>query len=59
MLLADLSLKVADHQYQLVHDIPATAEALAKQNFFRGKIAAFEDLLELKDELKQWKEEHK
>src|SRR6266705_2942650 len=54
LLAADLKDKVAQHSNDIVHGIPATAEANAQMNFFRGKVAAFEDLLGLAEELKEW-----
>jgi hypothetical protein len=48
-------LAVEDLSYRLVHQLPKGEEARLEQAFWRGKIAAFEDLLLLKDEWKRWK----
>jgi hypothetical protein len=50
---------VDDLTFQLIHKIPSTEEARAGENFWRGKISAFEDLLGLAEELKEWKESQK
>jgi hypothetical protein len=42
-----------------VHEIPATVEKAAEQNFLRGKIAGWEDLLEFAKDLADWKADHR
>jgi hypothetical protein len=59
VLLSDLQDKADSLSYQIVHKIPSTDEAVAGENFLRGKVSAFEDLLGLAEELKQWKADHK
>lgn len=44
---------------QVVHGLPVSEKDVAEQNFLRGKIAAYEDFIELADELKQWREMHR
>jgi hypothetical protein len=50
---------VAELSGNIVHAVPATAEKNAELNFFRGKVAAFEDLLGLAEELEDWKKTQK
>jgi hypothetical protein len=55
-LLADCRDKAADLSAQVVHDVTWDAETVAKQNFMRGKISAYEDLAGLAEELRERKE---
>jgi hypothetical protein len=55
LLQSDLMDKAAQHSNDIVHGIPATAEKNAEMNFWRGKVAAFEDLIGLAEELEEWK----
>jgi len=41
----------------IVHDIPHTPENVALQNFDRGCVSVLEDLLELAEEYRKWKEQ--
>jgi hypothetical protein len=59
VLLADLRLLASEAGDFILHNVPTTDAATAEQNFFRGKIAAFEDLLGLAEEVREWKEKHK
>jgi hypothetical protein len=54
----DCRRKAEDLRHKIVHKIPTTDEAVAIQNFERGQIAALEDIIGLKQELKEWKENH-
>jgi hypothetical protein len=47
---------VAEHSRDIVHGIPKNEVDVAEQNFLRGKVSAFEDLLELAQEYQEWKE---
>jgi hypothetical protein len=58
-VLADLKDKVRELSDDIVHRVPSTPEANAELNFFRGKVAAFEDLLGLGEEWEQWKKTQK
>ena len=40
----------------IIHKVPTTDEAVAQQNFQRGKIAGYKDLLQLAEEWQEWKE---
>jgi hypothetical protein len=57
-LVEDCRRKAEDLRHKIVHKIPTTDEAVAIQNFERGQIAALEDIIGLKQELKEWKENH-
>lgn len=59
MLLADLRLVVEERGYEIVHGIPKNDADVAEQNFLRGKISAFEDLIGLAEEYREWKESKK
>lgn len=54
-LLKDCQEKAEAEGYKIIHGIPPDAKAVAEQNFFRGKISAWEDLLGLAEELKVWR----
>jgi hypothetical protein len=54
LLLQDLKGKVDEHSAQVVHGLPVERKHDAEQCFFRGKIAAFEDLEGLSEELKEF-----
>lgn len=56
MLLADLRDKVQAHSYEITHGVPRSEVDVAEQNFLRGKISAFEDLIGLAEEYREWKE---
>jgi hypothetical protein len=58
-LQADLALYVKDKGSAIIHGIPKNEVDVAEQNFLRGKISAFEDLIELAEEYKEWKERDK
>lgn len=55
LLLVDLKAKVSELAHDVVHGVAPTMEVLAEQNFWRGKISAFEEIIELADELQQWR----
>jgi hypothetical protein len=59
VLLADLRLKVEEESRDVVLNIPTTETAVAQQNYSRGRISAFMDLLELADDYREWKESKK
>jgi hypothetical protein len=54
-----LRAKVEDSTYEVIHGIPKSEVDVAEQNFMRGKISAFEDLIGLAEEYKEWKEPKK
>ena len=56
VVLADLRDKVAVHSYDIVHGLPKNSVDEAEQNFMRGKVSAFEDLIGLAEEYREWKE---
>ena len=56
LLLVDLRLKVEEESRDVVRNIPTTETAVAQQNYARGRVSAFMDLLELADDYRQWKE---
>jgi len=55
LLLLDLKAKADEYAYQIAHGIPTSTKDDREQMLFRGKIAAYEDFLELKDDLEEWK----
>lgn len=59
MVLADLAGKVEEFSHEITHGIPKNSVDEAEQNFMRGKISAFEDLIGLAEEYKEWKESKK
>jgi hypothetical protein len=56
VVLSDLRDKAASHSYDIVHGLPQTGADEAEQNFLRGKVSAFEDLIGLAEEYRDWKE---
>ena len=56
-LLRDCQGKVEEYSYKVIHGIPVTSKDEAEQNYLRGKVGAFEDLLGLAEELKEWRKE--
>jgi hypothetical protein len=42
--------------HDIIHKIPYTPEQIATDNFWRGKISAYEDLIGLAEESKEWRE---
>src|SRR5437879_2670368 len=59
VLLADLVGKVEEFSHDITHGLPKNDVDTAEQNFMRGKISAFEDLIGLAEEYKEWKESKK
>jgi len=59
LLLADLQRVVEQRSHEIIHNVPYTQEAKDADNYWRGKISAFEDLLGLAEELREWKESQK
>lgn len=55
LLEQELREKSETLAHSIVHKLPVTMEAHAEQNFQRGKLAAYEDLLGLREELKEFK----
>lgn len=55
-LQADLAFLVKEKVHSIIHGIPKNEVDVAEQNFLRGKISAFEDLIEIAEEYKEWKE---
>ena len=56
LLLRDLA-EMSNHEaVDIIHKVPTTDEAIAQQNFQRGKIAGYKDLLQLVEEWQEWKE---
>jgi hypothetical protein len=41
--------------FKVTNQVPTTPDAVAIQNFWRGKIAAYRDLFAIAEELKEWK----
>lgn len=59
LLLRDLQEsrgRVDSLKHMVLYDLPADEIAERKQMFFRGKIAAYEDVINLAKDLKEWKE---
>lgn len=56
VLLRELQDKVNSYSYDIGHGIPKNEVDVAEQNFLRGKISAFEDLIGLAEEYREWKE---
>lgn len=55
-LLADLRARRKEFSEEVVQNVPFTAEQQALQNFARGRCAEDDDLIELEEEYKRWKE---
>ena len=56
VLCQDLMQLLEERQSEVIHKLPTTMEAQAQENFLRGKISVYEDLLGLKEEAEQWKQ---
>ena len=54
--LQDLRAKAADCSNDIVHHVASTNEHMAEQNLLRGRVAQCEEIFELGDILKRWKE---
>lgn len=58
-LLADLRARKTELTEGIVHDVPYTPEQIAMQNFERGCCSVIEDLLQVEEEYRKWKEQTK
>ena len=58
-LVEDCQAKAEDLRYKIVYNVPTTPEATMEQTFWRGKVAALEDIIGLEKDLKEWRQTHK
>lgn len=56
-LLEDLRARKEELSDGIVHNVPYTQEQIAMQNFERGCCSVVEDLLQLEEEYRRWKEQ--
>ena len=55
-LLLDLKAKAEELSHKIIHEVPVSMDDAATQNFYRGKVAAYEDLLGIAEELGSWRD---
>ena len=58
-VVADLAVLREELTNKVVRNLPITPEADREQCFYRGQIAGIERIIELEQEIKEWRAERK